>query len=165
MFYVRWGVVVFLLLVSKATWVPKIQISGVEPDLLLGVSFLFAMGRGMKWGAWSGFVLGLLVDCEQPAHLGVESLALSLAGITVGRLSASLDRGNPLVVLILLFLAALVSESVRTFALAGASDSSAGVLWLRYALPGACYTTVLLPLLLTAAARVLGKRHWMPGAA
>ena len=40
--FLRWAFVVFLLLVSLATWVPRIRIAGVGPDLLLGVVVVFA---------------------------------------------------------------------------------------------------------------------------
>ncbi len=165
MFLVRWATVVFLLLISLSTWVPHIRIAGVGPDLLLGVVFLLALRKGPVWGAWAGFVVGLLAGVEQPSALGAESMALALAGLVVGRASASVDRGNPIVLVILLFCAALIAETMRVIWMAGGNPGSILLLWLRWALPGSLYTTLVLPLLAWAAAAVLGLRGWLAGAA
>ncbi len=161
----RWAFVVFLILVSLATWVPRIRIAGVGPDLFLGVVFFLALRRGAVWGVWAGVVLGLLIGVEEPAVLGRDSLALGLAGLFVGRGLLGLDRGNPLVILMLIFLAAFLADAVRV-ALAGVADpGSVPLLLLRWALPGALYTTLVVPLLAWGVRRLLGLRGWLRGAA
>jgi rod shape-determining protein MreD len=161
----RWAVVVFLVLVSLATWVPRVRVAGVGPDLLLGVVFFIALRRGAAWGAWTGVVLGLLLGVEDPATLGTDSFALGLAGLLVGRGLLGLDRGNPLVILVLIFAAALSADTARV-ALAGIHDpGSIPLLFLRWALPGALYTVVVVPGLAWATARILGLRGWIPGGA
>jgi rod shape-determining protein MreD len=161
----RWAVVVFFVLVSLATWVPHVRVAGVGPDLLCGVVFFIALRRGAAWGVWIGVVLGLLVGVEDPATLGRDSLALGLAGLVVGRGLLGLDRGNPLVIMVLIFLAACSADTVRiTFA--GIHDpGSIPLLFVRWALPGALYTVVVVPALAWAATRLLGLRGWIPGAA
>jgi rod shape-determining protein MreD len=162
---VRWAVVVFLVLVSLATWVPRIRIGGVGPDLVLGVVFFFALRRGATWGVWTGVVMGLLVGIEDPATLGRDSLALGLAGLLVGRGSIGLDRGNPIVALILVFASAFTADAVRVI-LAGLPDpGTIPLLLVRYALPGALYTVIAVPLLAWIAARLLKLKGWIPGAA
>jgi rod shape-determining protein MreD len=161
----RWAVVIFFVLVSLATWVPRVQVAGVGPDLVLGVVFLIALRRGGAWGVWTGVVLGLLVGVEDPATLGGDSLALGVAGLLVGRGLLGLDRGNPLVILMLIFISAFSADAVRVV-LSGVPDpASIPLLLLRWALPGAVYTTLLVPALAWAAARLLGLRGWIPGAA
>jgi rod shape-determining protein MreD len=161
----RLAVVVFLVLVSLATWEPRIRVAGIGPDLLLGVVFFIALRRGAAWGVWTGVVLGLLVGVEDPAMLGADSLALGLAGLFVGRGLLGLDRGNPLVIPVLIFVAAFSADAVRVL-LAGVHDpGSIPLLVLRWALPGALYTTLAVPVLAWAASRVLGSRSWIPGAA
>jgi rod shape-determining protein MreD len=160
-FVLRWVVVVFLILVCLATWVPSIRIGGVAPDLLLGIVFVFALRKGLYWGAWTGFVIGLLVSVEQPSTLGADSVALILAGVLVDRGSNSLDRHNPLVLVFLLFAASLAAESVRTIAMARGELLSLPALWLRWALPGALYTAAALPLLAWIVGKLLGRRDWL----
>ena len=163
--FLRWALAVFLVLVSLTTWVPKIQIAGIRPDLILGLVFILALQQGPGWGIWSGFVLGLLVGVEQPAGIGVESMALSLAGLTAALGSHSLDRHNPLVQVFMLLTAALVAETVRVVWMAGANPGAIPALWMRWALPGAVYTALALPLIASGAARLLGRRDWLFGAA
>jgi rod shape-determining protein MreD len=165
MFFIRWGVSVFLLLILQATWMPHLRIAGIGPDLFLGVVFVWALRRGMNWGAWTGFVLGLLIAVEDPAGLGIESLALALAGMLVGRGARSLDKTNPLVLLVLLFASSLVAETVRALGMAGKDLGAMPLLWVRLALPSALYTTLCLPLLAWLAIQILGRRDWLTGAA
>jgi len=165
MFVVRWIVVVFLLLVSLATWQPQVRVAGVGPDLLLGVVFLLTLRRGLNWGAWTAFILGLLVAVEEPSALGTESLAYVLAAIVVARGTRSLARGNPLVLVVLLFLCSLTAETVRILTLGAAGAGSVPLLWIRWALPGAVYTTLWLPAMAWVVAWILGSRDWLTGAA
>lgn len=161
----RFAVVIFLVLVSLATWVPRVRVAGVGPDLFLGVVFFIALRRGAAWGVWFGVALGLLVGVEDPATLGRDSLALGLAGLLVGRGLLGLDRTNPLVIVVLIFVAAFSADAVRVL-LAGIADpGSIPLLLLRWALPGALYTAIVVPVLAWAAARLLGLRGWILGAA
>lgn len=161
----RFAVVVFLALVSLATWVPQIRVAGVGPDLLLGIVFFIALRRGAAWGVWTGVVLGLLVGVEDPAALGRDSLALGLAGLLVGRGLLGLDRTSPFVIVVLMFAAGLSADAVRVV-LAGIPDpGSIPVLLLRWALPGALYTAIVVPALAWAAARLLGLEGWILGGA
>ena len=157
----RFAVVVFLVLVSLATWVPWVRVAGVGPDLLLGIVFFIALRRGAAWGVWTGVVLGLLVGIEDPATMGRDSLALGLAGLLVGRGLLGLDRTSPLVIVVLIFGAAFCADAVRVI-LAGISDpGSIPFLFLRWVLPGALYTAIILPLLAWSCARLLGLRGWI----
>jgi rod shape-determining protein MreD len=162
--YLRWAGAIFLLLLSLATWVPRIRIAGVGPDLLFGVVFVFALQRGATWGAWVGVLLGLLIGVEQPEVLGRDCLALSLAGLFIGRASIGLDRDNPLVQLGLLFTGAVVADLVRMFGLVAGDPLAAPIFLVRWVLPGALYTTIVWPLLLLGFRFVLGQKGWMPGA-
>lgn len=161
--YLRWALVVFLLLASMATWVPRIRIAGIVPDLMAGVVLVLALRKGATWGAWTGVVLGLLIGVEQPEMLGRDALALACAGLMVGRSSTGLDRHNPLVATGLLFFAVLLADAVRLLWLADGPGEYA-LLWLRWALPAAVYTTLVVPLLAWAGCRLAGLRGWMPDA-
>jgi rod shape-determining protein MreD len=157
----RWMVVIFLILVCLATWVPSIRIGGIAPDLLIGVVFVFALRKGLTWGVWTGFVVGLLVSVEQPSTLGADSAAMILAAVVVDRGGNSLDRHNPLVLVFLLFGASLAAESVRVIAMARGEILSLPALWIRWAFPAAVYTAVALPLFAWIAGKLLGRRDWL----
>lgn len=165
MYLLRLLAVLFVLLVCQATWVPKIAVFGVMPDLFVALTFAIAVSRGMTAGAWAGLLIGLLLDVEQPALLGMNAVALSASGFVVGRLSAQLEPGNPLVLGVLLFLAALTAESVRAVGLGLSGAGSPVALWFRFALPGAVYTMLLIPALSKGVAILLGRKDWVLGAA
>jgi rod shape-determining protein MreD len=165
MFVLRCIAVVFFLLVAQTAWLPQLAIHGITPDLILGMVFVLALRRGANWGIWSGFLLGLLVAVAEPASLGVESLAFGLTGWVVGRAARSVDKQNPVVLVVLLTLAALISNTVRVLWSSGANPGDALLLWFRWALPSSLYTAAFVPILAWVSARLLGLRSWVSGAA
>jgi rod shape-determining protein MreD len=165
MFVLRSVVVLFFLLVAQTTWIPRLRIAGIGPDLMVGLVLVLALRRGTSWGVWAGFLVGLLLGVEDPAALGVDSLALGLAGLAIGRAGRSMDKQNPFVLVILLMLAALIADTVRVIWMAGANPGDMVVLWFRWALPSVIYTATFVPLLAWASARVLGLRGWISSAA
>jgi len=165
MFVVRVITVVFFLLVFQTTWVPRIRIGGVGPDLLLAVVFVLTLRRGLMWGVWTGFILGLLLSVEEPATLGTESLGLCLAALAIGKAARSVDKQNPIVLVLLLVIASLITETVRVLWLSISGGGSLPFLWLRWALPSMLYTVILIPLLGWVSARVLRIKGWISSAA
>jgi rod shape-determining protein MreD len=165
MFVVRCIAAVFVLLVSETSWLPKLRIGGIGPDLFLGIVFVLALRKGTSWGVWAGFFLGLLIGAEEPASLGSESLALVLAGLVIGRASHSVDKQNPIVLVLLLILSSLVAETVRVIWLAKGSPGATFLLWWRWVPGSVIYTAILVPVLGWVAARLLGVRGWISSAA
>ena len=159
--YARLLLLTFTLLVCQATWVPRIAIFGVMPDLFVALLFWVSIRRGMQWGVWTGFALGLLLDVESPGSLGMNAFAFTVTGLAVGRLSRSLDRNNPIVLAVVLFLASLSAETLRVIWLAFSGAGSGLGLWLRYGLPGAVYTAVFIPLLSKGFSLMLGRKDWI----
>lgn len=161
MYVVRWILAVFLILVSMATWIPMIRIGGVAPDFLLGVVFLIALQKGATWGVWTGVVLGLLAGVESPGTLGADSLALGLAGWLAARSSLGIDRNSAVTQVLLLFLASILAETVRAVFIAGSEPVNLPLFWIRWALPGAIYTTLALPAATWTLCRIVGTRRWL----
>jgi rod shape-determining protein MreD len=164
MFLLRCIVLVFVSLVLQTTWMVRFRIGGIQPDLLLGIVFLLALRKGNNWGVWAGFAIGLLVGVEEPSSLGVESLALGLTGLLLDRARAGVDRQNPIVLVLLLFISSILADSIRVLWISGFSPASAFLLWVRWALPAALYTTLVLPVLAWASGRILGMKGWVSGA-
>lgn len=159
--YARLVVMTFILLVCQATWVPRIALFGVMPDLFVALLFWVAIRRGMAWGVWTGFALGLLLDVESPESLGMHAFALAVTGIVVGRLSRQVDRNNPIVLAVVLLLAALSAETLRVIWMALSGHGDGLGLWLRYGLPGAIYTAILVPPLSKGVSLLLGRKDWI----
>ncbi len=161
MYAIRWILAVFLILVSMATWIPMIRIMGVAPDFLLGVVFLIALQRGAVWGVWTGVVLGLLVGVENPQTLGADALALAMAGWLAARSSLGIDRNSAVTQVLLLLLASLLAETVRAIFFVGPDPATLPLFWIRWALPGAIYTTLALPVATWILCGILGTRRWL----
>lgn len=165
MFVIRCIAVIFFLLVAQTSWIPRLRIGGIGPDLFLGLVLVLALRKGTTWGVWSGVVLGLLLGVEEPATLGSESLALGLTGLAVGQASRSVDKQNPFVLVLLLILSALITETVRTLFTAGGNPGNAFLLWWRWVPGSVLYTAVFVPIFAYVSARLLGIRGWISGAA
>ncbi|MEZ4651294.1 MAG: rod shape-determining protein MreD [Candidatus Eisenbacteria bacterium] len=152
---------VFLLLVSQATWVKGLSLWGIEPDLLLGMVFFVALKKGIHWGVWTGFAIGLLIDLEEPSRLGLHALAYVLTSIAVERWSKNFDRSSPIVVGVLLFLVAVLTETIRLFAFTDGGWFAHLVAVFRFTLPTALYTTLFLALASWILSRLLGWKDWV----
>ena len=152
---------VFLLLVSQATWVAGLEAWGLQPDLLLGMVFYVALKKGLHWGVWTGFTIGLLIDLEQPERLGLHALAYVLTALAVERWSKNFDRSSPIVVGVLLFLVAFLTEIVRLLAFTGGGWIAHFVAVFRVALPTAVYSTLFLALTSWILSRLLGWKDWV----
>lgn len=152
---------VFLLLVSQATWVSGLEAWGLQPDLLLGMVFYVALKKGLHWGVWTGFAIGLLVDLEQPERLGLHAFAYVLTALAVERWSKNFDRSSPIVVGVLLFLVAVLSETIRLFAFTNGGWIAHLVGIFRFTFPNAIYTTLFLALTSWTLSRLLGWKDWV----
>jgi rod shape-determining protein MreD len=61
--------------------VPEIEILGARPDFLVLVVAYAGLVFGARPATIVGFILGLIVDAEQPDYLGLHALSLSLIGL------------------------------------------------------------------------------------
>lgn len=148
----------FVLLVLQGTLVPRLEFAGIAPDLLLGAVFRVAVRRSQAWGLWVAVLLGLLVDLEQPARLGLSSLGYVLAVIAIDRGSRALDRTSPIVLFIVLFGAGMITESLRSAWLADWAPWKGTGFFFRFGLPSAFYTAIVLAAGSWIVNQLLGKR-------
>ena len=160
-YILRLAAVVFLLLVIQSVWLAKLRIAGNAPDLMLAPIFVVALQRGRTWGIWTAFAIGLLLDLEQPARLGISSLAYILAVLLLDRGARALDRSSPIVLLVLFGVSAIVSELVRGVWLADGDFLRTLVTFGRVSIPCAIYTTLIVPAGSWVLARIVGSKTWV----
>jgi len=160
-YVLRLAAVVFLLLVIQSTWIAKIEIAGIAPDLMLAPIFVVALQRGRTWGIWCAFAIGLLLDLEQPARLGISSLAYLLAVLLLDRGARALDRSSPIVLLVLFAVSALLSELVRGVWLGDGDLVRTLATFARVSIPCAIYTTLVVPAGSWVLARIVGSKTWV----
>ncbi len=132
-------VVVFLGL--QSTVAGKVAIAGIAPDFIVVCVILFGLQRGPIQGSLFGFVVGFLVDLGNPGYLGLNALTKSLVGYAGGRLGSTASPGT-LVLVFVIFLAALVHDVVYFLVYMWPRVDSALVSILVNGLPSAVYTAL-----------------------
>ncbi len=88
--YVRFTVVVVLVLVLQVELFSELRLWGVMPELLMGTTVATAWAAGPDRGAVVGFVAGLLYDLYLPTPLALSALTYVLVAYGVGNVSAAL---------------------------------------------------------------------------
>ena len=109
-------------LVLRTTVLAGLAARGIVVDVLVLATVSWSLRQRDAWGATFGFMLGLAADIDAAHWIGRHSLALTLLGYGVGRLSTTLVRDSPLTQL-LLFAAATALHQVWS----AAFDASGGV--------------------------------------
>jgi rod shape-determining protein MreD len=132
-------VVVFLGL--QSTVAGKVAVAGIAPDFIVVCVILFGLQRGPIQGSLFGFAVGFLVDLGNPGYLGLNALTKSLVGYAGGKLGATASPGT-LVLLFVLFLAALGHDIVYLLVYLWPRVDNALLGVFTNALPSAVYTAV-----------------------
>src|SRR5262249_57557763 len=81
--------------VAHATLTPLVTIAGVTPDVPLIMVVLLALRRGPEFGAFTGFVTGLMQDLAGGGLIGVQALTKSVIGFGIGVAGGRLRGSHP----------------------------------------------------------------------
>ena len=150
-------------LVFRLTLGARIAIAGVQPDLVAAIVFYLTLARGPIFGIISGVALGLLVDVDRPAAMGVSSLCWSTLAYLTNRLSEAVDNTDPIVSSTFLSLVVLAAETVRALFTSASNLAGFPFVWVRWALPTAAYTGVAAPLISAFCRWVFATPGWFRG--
>lgn len=105
------GLAVAAVILDSAV-APEIELFGARPDFLVLVVAYAALVLGAKPATIIGFIVGLLVDAEQPEYLGLHAFALSVIGFASAAAWEHLVRGSLFVQISVLFGAALAHDLI-----------------------------------------------------
>lgn len=141
---------------------PEIEIFGARPDFLVLVVAYAALVLGARPATVMGFVLGLIVDAEQPEYLGLHALALSLIGYVTAGAWEHLVRSSVFVQVSVLFSASLAHDVIYYVVYYRNHMDMYGRFLGRFGLVGGLYTAAL-GALVYAAARARGSRSLAGG--
>ena len=132
-----------LALLIQTSWVSKIGILGLKPDVVLIVLAYIGISRGQIEGTLYGFASGFLLDVFDPDAMGINALSNSVVGFAVGYTRIGIVAEDLRVKALLLFMTVLLHDLVFfTFA----SLPNVSVVPIRLIQVGvgtALYTTVL----------------------
>jgi rod shape-determining protein MreD len=100
------GLAALAVIVDSAV-APEMEILGARPDFLVLVVAYAGLVLGARPATILGFIVGLIVDSEQPEYLGLHALALAAVGFGCALAWEHLVRGSVFVQMSLLFGASL----------------------------------------------------------
>ncbi len=155
MFYLRYLVLTFVVLLLDATLVHRLAIGSVRPDLGLALVVYAGLAGGGRGGTLFGFLVGLVRGCAQPEWLGVDALLFSLVGFGAAYTSPMVNREHPLVQAGLIALLLMGHDLLRALIVTSASLPRTLLLWLSVSPAAALYTGLLVPLAVALLPRVL----------
>lgn len=157
--------VVFFLLQALAH--DAMSIGRIGPDFPLLIVVYFALFRGALGGSVAGFVVGVFQDFFNPSFLGLNALAKSLIGYVMGRTGGQTDRENPIFLVAVFGVAALVHDFVYLLLFTQFHLGKFALEWLTVGVPSAVYTAVvgavvhaLVTFVLAEAVRSVGKTRF-----
>ncbi len=136
-----------LALLLQVTVVDLLRVKGVVPDLIFLLVVFYSFWRGQREGAFWGFVAGLMKDFITGSYLGLNALSTGVAGYLVGWAESRLYKESSLVVMVITFLATLVSQLVYYLLLVYLEIKVPfGVALFQVVFPSAMYNALLVPL-------------------
>jgi len=152
---------IVLALHLQTSWVHKIAISGIKPNLVLIVLVYIGISSGQITGTVFGFFSGFLVDIyAAPVSMGIHTLANAVVGFAVGYSRIGVVAEDLRVQVLTLFLASAL-HSLIYFALDAVLNPALAFSFMLYSgVATACYTACVgLALCLLLAVRFDGGLH------
>lgn len=142
--------------------VPHINLSGVQPDLILVVVVCFALTEGLIYGAASGFGGGFLEDLLQAKYMGFNMLIKTIVGSIAGIFKDYGTKEGILIPLATVFTASIFSQVMMALLafLFGETVVFRSIFnWLI--IPTALYNVLFTPFIYPATLRVVNwQQRW-----
>jgi len=134
---------IILALFLQSSWVSKIGIYEITPDVVLLVLVYIGITAGQIEGTIFGFFSGFLLDIYSPETMGVNSLANSLVGFAVGYSRIGVVAEDLQVQALIIFLATLLHDTIFFFLYAISDIANMFYLIFRHGIGTALYTACL----------------------
>ena len=111
------GVLLFLGLILQETWMYRLRIGSVQPDLLLIFVVFYALFYGGEQGARMGLIVGLSKDLFLGHHIGLYAICLLITGWVVGLFSSKFYEENYVIAGFAAGIASLLANYLHWFGL------------------------------------------------
>ena len=112
MIIVRNILFIALAVLVQTSWIHKLQLLGVTPDIVLLLIAYIGIREGQISGTIYGFFSGLLLDFYDPHVLGINALANSVVGFAVGYTRVGVCAEDIRVQALILFAATLLHDAI-----------------------------------------------------
>jgi len=140
---VRLGVAVVLTVALQVAVIDHMDILGIRPDLSVLVLVFLSLRRGPLVGTLIGFSLGAFQDLLVPPTLGMNMLAKSVLGYTVGRLGENLSLDSLPLYGPVLGISVLVHDAIYLLAYTRLDPTQFFRMYIYQSVPTAIYTTII----------------------
>ncbi len=161
-----WFILVVLTALLQTTWLERIRVAGVTPDLMLLLVVYIGLTEGESRAMATAVLGGIFKDVAADMTLGHHVLGLTLVGYMAGRITRRLVTEHPAIKTALVLGGALLNGLLFTAVLfIQKPDTPAMITILAEIIPGAFYTALVTPLVFWGLDKVLGKTTVQEGAA
>ena len=107
-FFYRLSIMILLLIIQFSI-IPRFPLGAFEPDLLLGMTILIGLFRGVEAGCLIGMILGLFSDANMGILLGSKALCWTQVGFAVALAGERLMIENRVVQTLVVFSGCLLA--------------------------------------------------------
>ncbi len=141
---VRNLLLIALALLIQTSWAHSVRILDVGPDLVIIVLVYLGLRGGRIEGTLYGFASGFLLDVYSPETMGVNALANSVVGFSIGHFRTGVSFEDLRVQALLLFVAVVLHDLIY-FLFANILSNPDAIPWLifRFGFGTALYTAVV----------------------
>jgi len=137
------GIIYLVLLLLQLSLSNLLSIYGIKPDFILIFVVYISLRYGRLWGCISGFFMGFIQDSFLAIFIGLNALCKAFVGFLVSIIPWRITGTSSTDGLVILFFAALIHDFLYNWIYSFGSGSGILFVLLRYALPGAIYTTLI----------------------
>lgn len=132
-------VAAFLL---QITFANLLSVYEIKPDFVLIYVVFISFKYGRLAGGIGGFFSGIIEDCFLTILFGLNALCKTFSGFIVSIIPWRLTGTKMTDAAFLLFIAALFHDFIYNWIYSFGTDVGVGFVFIRYAIPGAIYTTI-----------------------
>ena len=91
-----WAMLMILLYALQTSLLTFVSVDGFSANLMLLLTLSIAFLRGNKYGAFFGFMAGLLQDATSGSYFGLATFSYMTIGLIFGKFSVNLFRDQSL---------------------------------------------------------------------
>lgn len=136
------GIFYFAVLLLQITFANLLSVYDIKPDFILIFVVYISFKYGRLAGGISGFFSGFIEDCFLTLLFGLNTFCKTFSGFIVSVIPWRLTGTKMTDAAFLLFIAALFHDFIYNWIYAFGTDVGIGFIFIRYAIPGAIYTTI-----------------------
>lgn len=136
------GLIYVIALLLQITFANLLSVYGIKPDFVLIYVIFISFKYGRLAGGVSGFFSGIIEDCFLTILFGLNALSKTFAGFIVSVIPWRLTGTKMTDAAFLLFIATLFHDFIYNWIYSFGTDIGVGFIFIRYAIPGAIYTTI-----------------------